>query len=162
MTIYKEFKAEIAHKLSHSWTKKCQHIHGHSYRFGISISSAHLNDEGVIVDFGLVKRQLQELIDLWDHSFFMHDLDSLLKDESFTWTLKAQDQRIRICNFNPTAENMARFLYVAVARLVSKVCKADIESVECWETATAKAVASKADYNSSWNELEITYLGEKL
>lgn len=162
MTIYKEFKAEIAHKLSHSWTKKCQHIHGHSYRFGISVSAPHLNDEGVVVDFGLIKQQLQELIDLWDHSFFMHDLDSLLKDESFTWTLKAQDQRLRICNFNPTAENMARFLYVAVVDLVRQVCNAEVESVECWETATAKAIAVKADYDKAWDELDIIYLGEKL
>lgn len=143
MTIYKEFKAEIAHKLSHSWTKKCRHIHGHSYRFGISIKSEKLNDAGVVIDFGFLKLGLSELINLWDHSFFIHDLDSLLKEPDFIKTLKKQNQRLRICNFNPTAENMARYIFNHVERFVRPYEGIEVERVEVWETGSASAIADQ-------------------
>lgn len=161
MTIYKEFKAEIAHKLSRSWTKKCQHIHGHSYRFGITIKGEKLNDEGVIVDFGFLKQELAELIDLWDHSFFIHDLDPLLKEPAFIEILKIQKQRLRICNFNPTAENMARYLLNFVDGFVKPYNGRKVERVEVWETASASATAI-AGQGPSWEGMTITYLGEKL
>lgn len=155
MQITKEFKFEMAHKLSKSYTEKCQHIHGHSYRVIVTLDSPNLNDEGVVVDFTQVKEVLSPLFDKLDHSFLCHCLDESL---DLIMQLKERDKRrIFICSKNPTAEHLAAFI---LAKLKASTISVFAWKVEVFETATSSAACSYLEPEQVLDYL--AFLGEEV
>lgn len=135
MKITKEFKFEMAHKLYKSYTPKCRHIHGHSYRLEVSLFNEFLNSEDVVVDFTRVKEVVQPYIDKLDHALMIYGYDSaknalveLADKESFP---------LLLCSKNPTAEVIAEMfahsVYAMFREVVARV------KICVWETATSKA-----------------------
>ena len=49
-------------------TKKCENLHGHNWKVELFVAGEELNS-GVLVDFGVVKTHLAEIIDVLDHRF---------------------------------------------------------------------------------------------
>lgn len=142
MKIRKEFKWEMGHKLSKSYTEKCTHLHGHSYRAEIEIEGRR-NAEGVVVDFTRVKEVATPLIDALDHSFLVHKDDALI--DAFIQMQREGKRRIGICDFNPTAENLALW----IARSLSHAF--NISKIVVWETATsyAEVCGDEIDFESA-------------
>jgi 6-pyruvoyltetrahydropterin/6-carboxytetrahydropterin synthase len=60
-----EFAA--AHFLSH-YHGKCENLHGHNYRVRVWVRGAELDGGGMLVDFGVLKQKLRELIAGLDHT----------------------------------------------------------------------------------------------
>lgn len=103
---------EIQFEYGHRLTKhqgKCCHIHGHNGVIVVQIESSSLNENDVVIDFGDVKKFLQEWIDIhWDHAFLVNTDDPLGE------ILHRFDPTLRIFYFqqaDPTAEKMAEYLY---------------------------------------------------
>ncbi|WP_067821463.1 6-pyruvoyl trahydropterin synthase family protein [Actinomadura kijaniata] len=68
---------ETAHRLPHLGGK-CQNLHGHSWWVEVTVAG-DLNDQGIVVDFGALKRHLREWIDTHlDHGAMLGDLDPLV------------------------------------------------------------------------------------
>jgi len=64
---------EAAHKLFTSANEACvENIHGHSYRVEWFLSTTHLDENRVVVDFGVAKRLCRELTEVFDHSLILH------------------------------------------------------------------------------------------
>lgn len=96
---------------------KCAHLHGHNYRIYFTVESetkvfgAELDGVGRVVDFSVVKSQLCEWLEReWDHKFLVWKQDPL---HLYLWELDREG--VVIVPFNPTAENMARYLVEVVA-----------------------------------------------
>ena len=95
---------DAAHFLT-NYEGKCKNIHGHRWRVVLSISGEPIN--GMVVDFGVVKKDLKDLCDYFDHTFIV-EKDSLkpelfkMLDEEFT---------LRTIPFRTTAENFAKYFY---------------------------------------------------
>jgi 6-pyruvoyltetrahydropterin/6-carboxytetrahydropterin synthase len=91
---------------------KCARLHGHTYTFHVRLRGGALDPTGFVVDYGVVKREL----DAWDHRTLLWERDHLTIDNS------PENERlygvIRV-EFNPTAENMARFWAERFAALES-------------------------------------------
>lgn len=89
---------------------KCAHLHGHNYRVHFDIAG-DLDDIGRVLDFSVIKTLLCEwLEENWDHKFLVYD------DDPWAETLKALDpEGVVIVDFNPTAENLAKYLVDTVA-----------------------------------------------
>jgi len=102
-TIRKMFKFEGAHILTKSYSKECQKIHGHSYKLEVKVSSNTLNEDGMVIDFGKLKRSIQSVVDHWDHKL-------LIEKDSRDTSPFASLGLVEV-PFNPTAENMCKFLY---------------------------------------------------
>lgn len=120
-TRYHDFSA--GHRVT-GHENKCGHLHGHNYRVHFTCESwaedltqaveksarGELDDVGRVVDFAVIRDRLcQWLEDHWDHVFLIWEQDGLAR------TLRELDfQGVRIVSFNPTAENMARYLVEVV------------------------------------------------
>lgn len=84
---------------------KCAHLHGHNYRVHFTIASPELDEVGRVLDFSVIKEKLcMWLEENWDHKFLVWQEDP--------WALQLSqiDNTVVILPFNPTAENMAKFL----------------------------------------------------
>lgn len=87
--IWKEFKFSASHQLDGLPAEhQCSRLHGHNYVIELELESERLDSVGFIVDFGELKVFKNWIDNLLDHR---HLNDVLL--------------------FNPTAENMAKFIF---------------------------------------------------
>ena len=91
---------------------KCGNLHGHNYRITFSCSGlsqepmcSYADEPDYWIDFSDIKTTLcQWLEDNWDHRFLVWENDSRCAE------LRLIDQAVLGVPFNPTAENMAKFL----------------------------------------------------
>jgi 6-pyruvoyltetrahydropterin/6-carboxytetrahydropterin synthase len=143
---------------------KCEHLHGHNYRVHFTVAAkanattGALDDVGRVIDFGVIKSQLCEWLELeWDHKFLAWDQDPLLKTvccaDPHSEGYLAQDSEatmdllsgIVYLPFNPTAENMAEYLVMEVGPLVLRDSRAQLIKVVIEETAKCSAAFELGD-----------------
>jgi 6-pyruvoyltetrahydropterin/6-carboxytetrahydropterin synthase len=48
---------------------KCENLHGHNWKVEVYLQGERLDEAGVLVDFGLVKTHLREVMATLDHRF---------------------------------------------------------------------------------------------
>ena len=136
MKITKQFKMEVAHRLTSSYSTRCQSVHGHSYLMEVTLESEQLNEDGMVMDFGEVKDRMNHFFDAFDHSYVLSKDDVTLP---FFLGIEAQiHNRMLVVDYNPTAENMA---YHAFRAMVEN--SLPVSSVRVQETLTGWAVAER-------------------
>ena len=89
-TVRIEESFAAAHFLRH-YHGKCENLHGHNYRVRLTVRGTVLDEGGMLVDFGVLKKQLREIIGTVDHTN--------LNDHPF------------FTDEDPSAERIALFLY---------------------------------------------------
>src|ERR1022692_1503660 len=77
---------------------KCENVHGHNYRVRVTLEGPQLDAIGLLVDFTELKRVVREIMGRLDHQF-VNDLEPF-----------------KIVN--PSAENIAKYFYDEVTRLL--------------------------------------------
>lgn len=84
---------------------KCSHAHGHNYRITFTCTASSLDNIGRIIDFSVINKLLCGwLEENWDHRFL------LWVEDPWSKMLKKVDPSVVVVPFNPTAENIAKFL----------------------------------------------------
>jgi len=118
---------------------KCENLHGHNYRIFFTLTSADstlpLDTVGRVLDFSVIKSKLcMWLEENWDHKFLV------FSDDPWAEHLIAIDKSVVVVPFNPTAENMAKYLVnvVGPAQLLGTACVL----TDCSINETAKCSAS--------------------
>lgn len=126
---------------------KCANLHGHNYVVFIHARPlTSLDNLGRVVDFSILKARFGQWIEEhWDHGFlyFQHDREvkSLFAMESFNH-LKSF-----ACDFNPTAEEMAKYL-LAIAPALMTTTDVEVFRIVVHETENCSAEASLATKNT--------------
>lgn len=143
MLISKEFKFEMAHKLFESYTSKCMNLHGHSYRAVVNLEGNTDSKSGVVVDFTQVKEQCSYLFEMLDHNCVVYEKDVAVVQALQNLQANRHLAQFMVCSLEPTAENIALWLASEISRLDSE--DVALHSVEVYETATSKAVATTKD-----------------
>jgi len=109
MKIKKIFKAEIAHRLVTSYSKRCQSFHGHSYLFEVILESDKLNKDAMLMDFGEVKKEAGAFLDAFDHTMVLSQDDPF--HDRMVAIMHEGNMRWMSVPYNPTAEMMAVHIY---------------------------------------------------
>lgn len=110
-----EFSA--AHKLR-DYNGKCENLHGHNWKVKVTVCGSNLAENGLLVDFQLLRKKLCEVMDKLDHNH--------LNTLSFF--------RSR----NPSSENIAFFIYGNMKKKL-KAYQVIVEKVTVWENSRQSA-----------------------
>ena len=132
LSVCKVFRFEAAHSLPNH-PGACKNLHGHSYELDVCVNAKTLNDQGMVMDFGDLKRIVQrEIIDEFDHSVV------LKKESLLALTLMHSDQKLVLLDNDPTAENMVGLF---ANRLMSALPEGiHVHFLKLWETSTSYAL----------------------
>ncbi|PJA47976.1 MAG: 6-carboxytetrahydropterin synthase QueD [Syntrophobacterales bacterium CG_4_9_14_3_um_filter_49_8] len=115
VTIRRSFSA--AHTLKEIGGK-CEELHGHNFVVEVSVTVPDLNREGLAIDFRVLKRWTEEILETLDHKY--------LNDIPYFNAL------------NPSAENIALFVYERIAQK-AHLQKIRVSRVTVWESEDARA-----------------------
>ena len=91
MIIRKKFKFEGAHIVRDCSSNRCKFsIHGHSYVVEVFFTSKGLDNGGMVMDFGLMKKSISDFIDSFDHCYSLwsrekDDFKTFIKQQSARW-----------------------------------------------------------------------------
>lgn len=130
---------ETGHRLT-NYIGRCAHLHGHSYKWEVTVSGEN-NDNGMVMDFKDLKKILNETIDTLDHSFVMHFKDPIcqaMDEDEITALFQATDgsvPRLHLVPFNPTVENLVKWQWDKIYRLLPFYVT--LTRIKCWETASS-------------------------
>ena len=116
MIIRKLFKFENAHVVRGCSTLKCRSsIHGHSYKVELLFESNFLDNGQMVYDFGLMKQNMKDLIDSFDHSITLWNKD----DKEYIEDMKKHSQRWVELPVSPSAEQFSRVFFIMIDKLLS-------------------------------------------
>lgn len=148
MLIRKLFKFENAHIVRGCSTRRCSHsVHGHSYKIEVILHADALDDGQMVYDFGLLKRDVRELIDAFDHSVAIWEGD----DPDYVASMRKYSERWVMIPVSPSAEQFARLIFrlvdAAIATAVMSNGEGDVclHSVIVHETDTGYAQCFRND-----------------
>jgi 6-pyruvoyltetrahydropterin/6-carboxytetrahydropterin synthase len=99
---------------------KCENLHGHNWKIRVAFSGSKLDNVGMLIDFTDIKKYLDKIISYLDHKF-------LNEIEPFN-------------NINPTAENIAAFIYEQLKQIETENAK--VFEVEVWESESSSSSVS--------------------
>ena len=110
---------EAAHRVA-GYPGKCDRLHGHSWVVEASVIGSKLDNLGMLVDFKLVKGRLRELLETLDHRM----LNELPAFE----------------NINPTAENIAQYVYNEMKKAEFFNDNAKLKYIQVWESPKSSVI----------------------
>jgi len=115
MIIRKLFKFENAHIVRDCTSRRCSRsIHGHSYKVEVKLSSNFLDNGQMIMDFGLMKLYIKDIIDSFDHAITLWSGDN----SEYIEFAKKFSERYVILPVNPSAEQFSRVFFLIIDRIL--------------------------------------------
>ena len=109
---------------------KCGHLHGHNARAEIVLEAAELDGCDMVADFADVDRMMKAWIDEnLDHRMLLQ------RDDPLAEILQGAGEPVFLMDANPTAEVIARLLFVKARELELPAVE-----VRLWETPDSLAV----------------------
>ncbi len=109
---------------------KCRYLHGHNGRLEVDVESTVLDDMGMVVDFGLVNDVVKGWVDTnLDHKMLLSISDPVVS------SLEQLGEPLYLMDGNPTAENIARLIFLHAREL-----GLNVSEVRLWETPSSCAI----------------------
>jgi 6-pyruvoyltetrahydropterin/6-carboxytetrahydropterin synthase len=108
-----------AHNLR-GYKGKCENLHGHNYKVRVTLSGKEVDSVGLLYDFVHLKQVIQSVIRSLDHKYLneLPPFDVL----------------------NPSAENIARYIYDQAAKQLQQAPNgAGVSSITVWESDVTAA-----------------------
>jgi len=116
MIIRKMFKFENAHIVRGCSTIKCRSsLHGHSYKVELLFESNFLDNGQMVYDFGLMKQNMKDLVESFDHAITLWSDDN----SEYLRDMKKHSQRWVELPVSPSAEQFSRVIFVMIDTLLS-------------------------------------------
>lgn len=96
---------------------KCKDMHGHTWKVEVVLRADKLNAIGMAEDFAVLKKDFKAFLERLDHKC-LNELDPFL-------------------DVNPTAENIAKYIYEEYGRQTAPL---KVARVQVWESDMASAI----------------------
>lgn len=148
MIIRKKFKFEGAHIVRNCSTNRCKKsIHGHSYIVEVFFTSNKLDNGYMILDFGLTKKHIENIIDSFDHAYSMWSEEK----EEFKNFFKTNSERWIEMPVSPSAESYSLMFLKFIDHILKHTTFSNgegdilVTSVRVHETKTGYAEAFRED-----------------
>lgn len=126
----------------HGHENKCANLHGHNWVVYVTAYAADLDTVGRIVDFSVLKERYGEWIDEhWDHGMILSHGDPWLDAIRGENEVSVYPTKLYVTEFNPTSENLARFLLDIGTRLMVGT-GVEITKVQLYETENCYSEAT--------------------
>lgn len=97
--------------------EKCENLHGHNWKIEVYVSGDSLNEAGILMDFGEIKKGVAEVMKSLDHRF-LNDLECFAG--------------------NPSSENIAMYIAKTLTEKMSAP-GVKVSRVTAWESEDASA-----------------------
>lgn len=157
MIIRKLFKFENAHIVRGCSSVKCRSsIHGHSYKVEVLFESNYLDNGQMVYDFGLMKQNIKDLVESFDHAITLWSGDN----KEYLADMKKHSQRWVELPVSPSAEQFSRVIFVLIDVLfhltkgINGEKEVKLHSVIVHETDTGYAQAFREDaYNAQMGQI---------
>ncbi|ULO04179.1 6-carboxytetrahydropterin synthase [Campylobacter sp. RM12651] len=115
MRIGKLFEFENAHIVRFCSSKRCKtSIHGHSYKLELILYANTLDKAGMVYDFGLLKGNIKQIIDAFDHSTCVYKYDDL----EYVNDIKKHSARWVELPCNISAENLSIVFFILISKIL--------------------------------------------
>ncbi len=138
ITCTRRIEFDAAHRVV-DHESKCKHLHGHRYVIEATFRADGLDALGRVIDFGEIRSMLGAWVDAqWDHTAILWDTDKDLGDAIASRT----GQTIYYLPYNPTAENMARYLLETIIPRLFAGKGVTCTEIVLGETPNCKATVS--------------------
>lgn len=96
----------------------CENLHGHNWRVEVFVIGEKLEEDGLLVDFRVIKESTESLLDGLDHKF-LNELEPFI-------------------TLNPSSENMAHHIFESLSRELNTE-NVKVSKITVWESDTACA-----------------------
>ena len=110
-------KFAAAHQLTMVGTK-CENMHGHNWKIEVYVKGENLDKAGVLVDFGIIKKHVREIMSVLDHKY-LNELDYFEQNQ-------------------PSSENIAYFVATELQKRIDNQA-VRVSRVTAWESDDACA-----------------------
>jgi 6-pyruvoyltetrahydropterin/6-carboxytetrahydropterin synthase len=106
-----------AHQLR-ALTGGCENLHGHNWKVEVAVAGDQLGDDGLLVDFRIIKDHTKQIIDELDHKF-LNEIEPFKSTE-------------------PSSENIACHIFKTLAERLN-IEGIHVSRVTAWESESACA-----------------------
>jgi 6-pyruvoyltetrahydropterin/6-carboxytetrahydropterin synthase len=110
-------KFAAAHRLTMVGAK-CENMHGHNWKIEVYVTGEKTDDAGVLIDFGIVKTHVREIMGMLDHKY-LNELDYFKESQ-------------------PSSENIAYFVATDLQKRIDSQA-VRVSRVTAWESDDAAA-----------------------
>lgn len=102
----KTFRFEAAHRLALGYEGKCANPHGHSWNGEVCIETDAVDEQGMALDYAILKRFTKAFEDAYDHALLLHNSDTELLSLCI-----AKKWKYVVFSKNPTSETLANQMF---------------------------------------------------
>ena len=135
ITCTRRVEFDAAHRVMEH-ESKCKMLHGHRYVLEATFVAKDLDKLGRVIDFGVIRKELGDWIDEnFDHNTIL-SVDDKILGEKISESIK---QKIFYLPYNPTAENIAKFLFEEVCPQIFARYDVKCTKIKLYETPNCYA-----------------------
>ena len=110
-------KFAAAHQLTMVGAK-CENMHGHNWKIEVHVTGEKLDEGGVVMDFGVIKKHVRNIMSLLDHKY-LNELEFFQQSQ-------------------PSSENIAWFVAHELQQRIDHP-SVNVSRVTAWESDDASA-----------------------
>ena len=110
-------KFAAAHQLTMVGAK-CENMHGHNWKVEVYVTGEKLDDGGVVMDFGVIKKHVADIMSMLDHKY-LNELEFFQQSQ-------------------PSSENIAAFVARQLQQRIDNTT-VKVSRVTAWESDDASA-----------------------
>jgi 6-pyruvoyltetrahydropterin/6-carboxytetrahydropterin synthase len=138
---------------------KCRSsLHGHSYKVELLFESNFLDNGQMVYDFGLMKQNMKDLVESFDHAIALWSGD----DQAYLFDMKKHSTRWVELPVSPSAEQFSRVIFVMIDKLLSLTSTVNgekevkLHSIIVHETETGYAQCFAEDaYSKEMGDIDL-------